>query len=264
MFDSENKKGITTMKLATNIPIAVLALSPVVASAQYTVTVDADNDYAVYTGNSTAATTFYGSQYNSLSSELQVAQSYSVTLSATSNYIYIAAWSDLSDAQGLLVDISSSISGNLLLGSGSIAAGQWQVAATGKTLPPTAPPPAVYFGDPGMASTIAAANNSTDPSGGWVTPTDYTPFDNAQGGVYTSLFGSPGIVVPQIAPASEWMWYEIPGAGGGNAPFAPGMNEDEYLIFRLPATAVPEPASTSLIVALGIGMLGMRRRRKTA
>ena len=114
---------------------------------------------------------------------------------------------------------------------------------------------------PALASAIAAANNSTDPSGGWVTPTDYTTYDNAQGGVYTALFGPPGIVVPQIAPASEWMWYEIPGAGGGNAPFAPGMNEDEYLIFRLPATAVPEPASAGLIMASGIGMLGMRRRK---
>jgi hypothetical protein len=248
------------MKLTTHIPIAILVLSPVAASAQYTVNIDADNDYALYTGNGTAATTFYGNQYNSLSSQLHVAQSYNVTLNATNNYIYIAAWSDLATAQGLLVDVNGS-SGNLLLGSGSIGAGQWQVAATGKTLPPTASPPDVYFGDPGLASTIAAANNSTDPSGGWVTPTDYTTYDNAQGGVYTALFGSPGIVVPQIAPTSQWMWYEIPGTGGVDAPFAPGMNEDEYLIFRLPASAVPEPAPGNLILASGVGILGMRRRK---
>jgi len=251
------------MKLATNALIAVAVLSPAVAKAQYTVTVDADNDYALYTGNATTATTFYGNQYNYLSSQLHVAQSYNVTLNATNNYIYIAAWSDLSDAQGLLVDLSSAASGNLLLGSGSVGAGQWQVAATGMTLPANASPPDVYFGDPGLASAIAAANNSTDPSGGWVTPSVYTTYDNAQGGVYTALSGPPGIVVPQIAPTSEWMWYEIPGTGGGNAPFAPGMNEDEYLLFRMPATAVPEPASASVIVASGIGMLGMRRRKTT-
>ena len=249
------------MKRATNILIATIVLSPVVASAQYTVNVDADNDYALYTGTSTAATTFYGNQYNSLAGQLQVAQSYNVTLSGSNNYIYIAAWSDLATAQGLLADITSTSSGNLLLGSGSIGAGQWQVAATGKTIPANASPPDVYFSDPGLASAIAAANSATDPSGGWVTPTDYTTYDNAQGGVYHSINGPPGIVVPQIAPNSEWMWYQIPGTGGGNSPFAPGMNEDEYLIFRLPATAVPEPASAGLIMASGVGMLGMRRRK---
>ena len=250
------------MKPTKNILIAFLAFSPAAAVAQtYTVNVDADNDYALYTGNGTAATTFYGNQYNSLGSQLRVAQSYNVTLSATDPYIYIAAWSDTSDAQGLLADIDSYTTGNVLLGSGSIGAGQWQVAATGMSLPASAPPPAVYFGDPGMASAIAAANNSTDPSGGWVTPTDYATYDNAQGGVYTSINGSPGIVVPQIAPTSEWMWYEIPGTGGGDVPFAPGLNEDEYLIFRIPATAVPEPASSGLILASGIGMLAMRRRK---
>jgi hypothetical protein len=251
------------MKLTTNTLIAIVLSSPVAAFAQYTVTVDADNDYALYTGNSTAATTFYGNQYNSLSSQLRVAQSYNVTTSAADPYIYIAAWSDLNDAQGLLVDISSTSSGNLLLGSGSIGAGQWQVAATGMSLPASASPPDVYFGDPGLASAIAAANNSTDPSGGWVTPMDYTTYDNAQGGVYTSINGSPGIVVPQIAPASEWMWYEIPGSGGGDAPFAPGMNEDEYLIFRLPtdSTTVPEPASAGVILSSGVGMLALRRRK---
>lgn len=127
-----------------------------------------------------------------------------------------------------------------------------------------ASPPDVYFADPGLASAIAAANNSTDPSGGWVTPSVYTTYDNAQGGVYTALFGPPGIDVPQIAPTSEWMWYNAPGVGVGDpdAPFAPGLNEDEYLIFRLPAPTVPEPASTGLMMASGIGMLA-RRRRKT-
>jgi hypothetical protein len=107
----------------------------------------------------------------------------------------------------------------------------------------------------------ASLNAGTDPSHGWVTPTDYTTFDNAQGGVYRSLNGPPGIVVPQISPTSEWMWYQIPGGGGGNSPFAPGMNEDEYLIFRLPASIAPEPASAGLMVACAVGRLGVRRRR---
>ncbi|MGD0769489.1 MAG: PEP-CTERM sorting domain-containing protein [Tepidisphaeraceae bacterium] len=249
------------MKLATNTLIAIVTLSPAVASAQYTVTVDADNDYALYTGNSTTATTFYGYQYNSLSSQLHVAQSYNVTLNAANDYVYVATWGDLSGAAGLLVDLSSSISGNLLLPSGSIGAGQWQVAATGMLLPASAPPPDVYFSDPGLANAIAAANSATDPSGGWVTPTDYTTYDNAQGGVYTDVYGSPGIVVPQISPTSQWMWYEIPGTGGGDAPFYPDVNDNEYLLFRMPATAVPEPASAGLIMASGIGVLGMRRRK---
>lgn len=248
------------MKRTTNISFGILLLSPMVASAaQLTVTVDADNDYALYTGNGTQANTFYGNQYNSTSAQLHVAQSYNVTVNS-GDYIYIAAWSDLSSAQGLLVDISDPSSGNLLLPSGSIGAGQWQVAATGMTIPASSPPPDVYFGDTNLVSAIAAANAATDPSGGWVTPTDYTTYDNAQGGVYRSQFGPPGIVVPLISPTSEWMWYLMPGTGGGDLPFAPGTNEDEYLIFRLPA-AVPEPGTAGLMTAWAVGTLAIRRRK---
>ncbi len=190
--------------------------------------ITADNHYALYTGSPDgSAVSFWGANESGAGGapgayNWSKAESYSVT--SPHPYIYIAAWSDDSVAQGLLAD--------LLLDSEHVLSGDpsWQVFATGIDLDDGAPPPAIGT----MMTQIALANST-----GWETP--YVGVANG---------GGPWGAVANVDTAAKWMWYSQTGAN----TLQPGGNYDEFLIFR---RAIPEPSTLSL---LAVGILALVRR----
>lgn len=208
------------------------------------IVVTADNDYAFYLGTSVSATQNIGGASNATSSEIFVPESYSKT-APDADWIYIAAWSDDAAKQGLLVDYSrNNCFGNYV----TVLSGnsRWEVTATnfnlsiGSTAPTTAE----------LTEQILFANAGTNHSGGWK-PITASALTNSQGGIHD-------VVVPGIAGGARWMWWNS-GNGSSPAPFAPGFNHGEYLIFRLPvevplfglyntgvdANSLPLPAGSS-------------------
>ncbi|HTQ39471.1 MAG TPA: PEP-CTERM sorting domain-containing protein [Pirellulales bacterium] len=218
------------------------------ATQNFNVIATADNQYELYVGTPTSATTDVGGAFNTTAGQIFVPETYSLS-APDSSYIYVAAWSDIFDKQGFLASFQ-----NLTLG-GFVRSGdpQWQVTATGVSLANGAAAPTLAD----LTTQIQLANASTNTSNGWVAPAVYS-IDNGGGGPYGVTVGS------GMGNASQWMWWNgpTPYTNPDNA-FTDGQDHGEYLIFRLPVTAVPEP---STIVLLGLGTIGIgaklwRRRR---
>jgi hypothetical protein len=196
------------------------------ASAQVSIKVTADNSYAVYAGDGTAANGlgFVGTATATLASQIGNAGSFNVDVGSC-GYVYVVAWSDASTAQGLLASVSA--------GTNTILTGdpRWQVFATNTNLGTNGAPSSAPF-ITALKAKIAAAT--------WTAP--------AVGVANTTTNG----VEPYAAaiPATaKWIWYQSgkPACAGAKSPFKPGCNHNEYLIFRLPAKdLLPPPAFTSL------------------
>lgn len=182
----------------------------------------ADNAYAIYMGTATSATQSVGGAANfSTNSQIFTPESYTTTAQDT-DYIYIAAWSDHAVKQGFLADITDLGTGFRTFSGGP---SPWLVTATGINLSTSSPAPTLAD----ITTQIGLANAGTNPSGGWnsVTPSALTNF---QGGIH-------GVVVSGIASNASWMWWNSGNDPSAEAPFSPGFNHSEYLIFRLPVFA---------------------------
>ena len=190
--------------------------------------ITADNHYALYTGAPDGSTvSFWGRNelggggspgtYN-----WSMAEQYNVA--TPDPYIYIAAWSDDSVAQGLLCDL---VANGTPIRSGDA---RWEVFATGINLNDGDPAPTLAT----MGTQIALANSL-----GW------GPID-----VGVANGASPWGAVANIDSSAKWMWH----ATAGRDAFNGGFDHDEFLIFR---TSIPEPATLGLLAA---SLLGLRRR----
>ncbi len=218
----------------------------------FDVTMTADNAYQFYYGDGVSATVDMGGAVNTTPTAIWGTESYSVTI-PDSSWIYIAAWSDDSVKQGLIADFT-----NLTLG-GQVLSGNtpWEVTATGIDLDDASPSPSLAL----MTAEILNANAGTNPSLGWVTPTA-SSLTNVAGGIHA-------VTISGIDDNARWMWYDNGlDTTSLNPPFTvpitpPGFNHDEFLIFRIPVT-VPEPASMSLLLLGGIGLVARRKRRSNS
>ncbi len=142
------------------------------------------------------------------------AQPLTLQAATRDEYLYFTAWSDDAVLQGLLADLTfdaDSVS-NLWTGDPAI-----QVCATGEDHDTPLGP---------STSNVARHISACEASGGWTQPA-VGPFNAT---------GFPGLVppVPLINLEANWIWYDSGRQPGTTAPFQPGFDHDEYLIFRIP------------------------------
>ncbi len=266
--------------LAWTIAIAFTLGSAAVASAQTTFNVEAtaDNVFAVYTGDVNGNNlTYWGGNTWTTSHFLLYPTVVNVTV-PSNDYVYVAAWSDKSVDQGFLATFQS---GAYTVNTGNP---QWQVAATNYNLNPGDAVPGTPGTSPAnipgnlapgtsipytptqvgsLTQAIQTANSTfgspTQEPSPWVVPAAYS-LDNALGGPY-----NPSSVVPGIAGAAQWLWFNdgtYPASATDNL-FTDGLDHGEYLIFRLPVTATPEPSSCVLFISGSIfAALAMLKRRR--
>jgi hypothetical protein len=219
----------TTMGLAIAAGLAMCA-GATANAAQVTAMITADNHYSLYSKGGAGTLTLLGG--NELGAggapgtyNWSKPEPHNFT---TSDYFYIAAWSDNSVAQGLLAQVT--IDGQSF-DSGNPA---WQVYPT--------------FIDRGDGS----AHPSAAVVAGYVATADsgnlwQTPFVGGANGI------APWGTVPGINSTARWTWINNPNQSN---PLSGGSGYGETLIFRIP---VPAPGAAA-VLGLG-GLIAARRRR---
>lgn len=218
-------------KLASVIALGIVASIGTAAQADLvTATVTADNHYALY---SSAGSTFSYHGGNELGAggapgtyNWSIAEPYTFN---AGDFIYIAAWSDDSVAQGVLGQFNTTSLGDILTGDP-----RWEVYATNINLGDGSPHPTALA--IGGHVTFATANNLWE-----------TPFVGGLNGI------APWGTIAGVSANANWMWKNVP---GDPDPLQGGSGAAEMLIFR---TAVPTPGAAAII---GLGsVVAMRRRR---
>ncbi|MBU1195557.1 MAG: PEP-CTERM sorting domain-containing protein [Proteobacteria bacterium] len=193
-------------------------------------TVTADNHYGLYFGSGDGSSiTFVGRNETATGGSAgtynwSVAEIYNFNANE-GDYIYIAAWSDDSVAQGWI--------GQFLTGTSSILSNtsEWEVALTFQDLGTNSPAPT----EASLGSEIATAI--------------WNPVTNS-----IDHGSSPWGWVAGISSDADWIW---------GSSLTPGSNYGEYQIFRTQVNApVPEPA-TMMLFGIGLlGLAGVSRRKK--
>lgn len=201
----------------------------------FEVDITVDNQYALWYGTETAATTFVGSDGNWTNTE-----TFNFNL-PDDHFIYVVTQSDLSVAQGLLAQFTNLDNNSRFYSQDP----QWQVTATGRYGSAPLTNSAASFAE--LTSQLLVANAGGNPSGGWVS----TTAGDANG-------AGPWGPRPEIDAAARWSWYS---SNGDTNPTSPGFNHHEYLIFRISVDAkeVPEPGS---LLLMGLGLFGLCAARK--
>ncbi|MCA9243487.1 MAG: PEP-CTERM sorting domain-containing protein [Phycisphaerales bacterium] len=281
---------IMAMALSVSAALAMPA-----AAVDVDVVITVDNAYGFGFGSSSGMTTtsYYGGLRNISAAEITNGfpvlytagdanpgngytnpgvgpEAYDLNSLPASDYLYLVAWSDDTSLQGAL--------GSFTVGSttvGTVPGVGWEVFATGRDRDSTIASDTLTNSPTDIAlinSQIAIANANAGGAGtsiGWVNESGLLPDgsagsgelafgdDNTGGAGGTHPFGA----IAGIDSAARWMWYnEDPGSIAN--PFSAGPEgpdgHNEFLIFRLPVSHVPEPSSIALLL---VGAAGLLRRR---
>lgn len=218
------------MKNALAALIVVAAAGSVAHADQFNASITADNHYALYTSSGGVFTYLGGNETGSSGTEgsynWSAAELYSFH---ADEYIYIAAWSDDSTAQGVLAELNSAVRGPILSGDS-----RWQVYATNTHRGDGDPHP----GADDIEGFVAAANLAN----AWE-----TPFTGASNGA------QPWGMIEDISSQAAWMWRND---ANDIDPTIGAPAHTEMLVFR---TAVPAPATGAMALA-GVMLVARRRR----
>ena len=200
-----------TRPLAAIVALSTLALTTEAAAVPVTVQLTADNAYAIYTGNGTAVTDHWATEFNVMAGDIATPETYSFTMN-DGDVIYVAAWSDDATHQGLLAEFD--IGGTVVTTSST----HWEVMATGIDLDVGDAAPTIDE----LTTQVLLGDAGGGASGGWVTP-ELGDFND----------GSAIVNVSAMASYVQWAWYRSAGTASSDTAFFPGANHDEYLIFRM-------------------------------
>jgi hypothetical protein len=214
------------------------------------ITATADNEYGVFLGDADSASQMIAwvENYSSGGSGIWVPESYVAYGVPLGSRLYMVASSDYAVIQGLLVDVIDTGGGFRLLSGDP----RWEVTATGLGSRLGSPVSLTELSDE-----ILRANAGTNASGGWV-PVTVSEMTNGEGG----MSHPDSRTVPGIDPDSRWMWYDSGRDGSLGAPFWPGYNHEEWLIFRTQIPPIPAPGAL-ILGGIGIGSVRWLRRRWT-
>jgi len=199
--------------------IFLLAASPI--QSQITGTFTADNSYAVYKGNQSAVSAKIlpnnnsNGHTNKKASEIfsPTKRTFSVT---KGDYLYIIAWSDDSQCQGLLGEFT---------GTQTIKTGDkgWQVYPTNKNYGNNQAPSISEIN-----SFISTANNSN----GWKNP--FVGPTNANSKKACRQYSK----VKGISNSAKWIWHNTLSTNDPLTVLGRGRNHHEFLIFRFPVKLI--------------------------
>lgn len=235
----------TTARRTAALAAGLLALSASNAMADnWLVNMTVDNQFAAYkgtVGSTVGAAVGTGNSWSTT-------YTFNVTGMTASDYFYVATASDYAGAQGFLGEFNNTTL-NYKFNTGGT---QWEVFPVGKYLQQIdASWPAVWpaLQMPTQGQVDQALAWAVSNSGVWITPAEFTNWDNRTTGNITTWGHRAG-----IDPKAEWIWNDARGTGN---PLQGGYNHDEFLIFRVPG--VPAPATAGL---LGLAGLTATRRRR--
>ncbi len=247
-----------------HIALAVLGLClalPLQASGDnWTMSITVDNQYDIYFGDQyLTVPTFAGGD-----GTWPTTETWNVTGVTPTDFLYVATASDHSVAQGFIGEFTNLTTSNTFVTSDN-AGTPWEVFPAGNYLPalnaldPSIPagvwPPAIQ---PTMSQVQTAVNYATV-NNLWITPTSVPGYDNGSS-------PSPWGTRSGISASAEWIWYD---SGLDTTPTYPypapfsGFNHAEFLVFRVPGVAVPEPATGALSLC-GVAALALVARRRRA
>jgi hypothetical protein len=218
------------------------------------VVITADNAYAFGWGDATSIKTFNASPPTTVASDIfscpigKGPEAYTIPAkdAPSTAYLYIVTWADHMTTQGVIGQFKRVGGTTVLTGDGA-----WEACATGvEYVSPDPGPPAAVVNQQ-IAICNAGTGSHATTSGGWVgSKGAVTP-----GGVGALAFGEAnddpsgnfplvcqmdGTGKEGVSKDAHWMWYSPDGsnpfvyAGSGNSTRA-------FLIFRLPAAALPPP-----------------------
>jgi hypothetical protein len=201
-------RHVWTNRVVLTLALLGTALTPRFANS-HTITghIVADNEVSIYTAANEAPSMTVN--YSGVTTCWPTAASVNVT--TADSYLYVTCFSDLAVGQGLLHDLQ--IDGNSAVSGDA----QWTVLPTDSLVLSCVAHP---------AGTIEAAMAARIPTGVFVPTT--VGCQNLAAGCY-GIWGN----VPSINSAAKWIWFNSGQQVSANAPFQPGFNHREFLIFRL-------------------------------
>lgn len=161
-------------------------------------------------------------------------------------YLYVVAWADRATSQGVIGQFRRRGGQPIFTGDGA-----WEACATGREYDPALsdfPTQSVVNEQIGFCNGGTGDRSTT--SAGWVgqaaaiTPNAVGRVvfgeDNTVGGVFPVVCTKDANGVEGVAESARWMWYS-PDATDPFRYVGPGNSTRTFLIFRLPAKALPDP-----------------------